>query len=154
MADRWVTFDCYGTLIDWDGGVGEAMERLWLGADRARLLRAYHAVEPLVQEGRDLPYREVLRRSLRAVAGVEDLPLDAGEDAALAESLPVAGVPRRASPAAGAAGARRSARDPLQYRPRPAPVRARADRGAGRPHRHRRGLRLLQARPRSLGGVL
>jgi 2-haloacid dehalogenase len=88
MSDRWATFDCYGTLIDWDGGVGDAMGRLWRGADRARLLRAYHAVEPLVQEGRDLSYREVLTRSLRAVAAIEGLPLSAGEDAALANSLP------------------------------------------------------------------
>jgi 2-haloacid dehalogenase len=88
MSDRWATFDCYGTLIDWDGGVGDAMGRLWGGADRARMLRAYHAVEPLVQEGRDLSYRQVLTRSLRAVASIEGLPLAAGEDAALADSLP------------------------------------------------------------------
>ncbi len=88
MSDRWATFDCYGTLIDWDGGVGEAMGRLWGGVDRARLLRAYHAVEPLVQERRDLSYREVLTRSLRAVAAIEGLPLAAGEDAVLADSLP------------------------------------------------------------------
>ncbi len=56
--------------------------------DRTRLLRAYHAVEPLIQEGRDLSYREVLRRSLRAVAGIEGLPLDAGQDTSLADSLP------------------------------------------------------------------
>lgn len=88
MPDRWATFDCYGTLIDWDGGVGDAMARLWPAADRARLLRDYHAVEPLVQQEASLSYREVLTRCLRAVAAVEGLPLPERDAAALAESLP------------------------------------------------------------------
>ncbi len=29
MADRWATFDCYGTLIDWNGGIRAEIERLW-----------------------------------------------------------------------------------------------------------------------------
>lgn len=88
MPERWATLDCYGTLIDWDGGVGNAMARLWPEADRKRLLRAYHALEPLVQEGRSIPYREVLARSLRAVAAVEALPLGERDAPALADSLP------------------------------------------------------------------
>ncbi len=67
MADRWATFDCYGTLIDWNRGIGDTLARLWPPAERDRLLRLYHAIEPLVEEGVALPYREVLRRSLRAV---------------------------------------------------------------------------------------
>ncbi len=88
MPDRWATFDCYGTLIDWDGGVADAMSGLWPGADRSRLLRRYHAVEPLAQEGREISYRDVLTRSLRAVAAIEALPLSEGEETALADSLP------------------------------------------------------------------
>jgi FMN phosphatase YigB (HAD superfamily) len=26
---RWATFDCYGTLIDWNGGIRAELERLW-----------------------------------------------------------------------------------------------------------------------------
>jgi 2-haloacid dehalogenase len=88
VPDRWATLDCYGTLIDWDGGVGDAMGRLWAGADRSRLLRAYHAVEPLVQEGRQISYRDVLTRSLRAVAAIEAMPLEQADAAALPDSLP------------------------------------------------------------------
>lgn len=88
VRDRWATFDCYGTLIDWDGGIADAMIRLWPGADRARLLRGYHSVEPLVQEGRDIPYQEVLTRSLRAVAAIEALPLTEADATALPDSLP------------------------------------------------------------------
>jgi 2-haloacid dehalogenase len=29
MGDRWATFDCYGTLIDWNSGIRAEIERLW-----------------------------------------------------------------------------------------------------------------------------
>ena len=38
--DRWATFDCYGTLIDWNGGI----ERLFGAEHAARLLHGYHEV--------------------------------------------------------------------------------------------------------------
>jgi 2-haloacid dehalogenase len=88
MADRWATFDCYGTLIDWYGGIRAVMRRLWPDADTERLLRRHNAIEPLVQEGRSLPYREVGARTLRAMATVEGLPLPPPDDYALADSLP------------------------------------------------------------------
>ncbi len=88
MADRWATFDCYGTLIDWNRGIGDTLARLWPQAERARLLRLYHAIEPLVEEGVALPYREVLRRSLRAVAAVAGLALGEADADALGSSLP------------------------------------------------------------------
>jgi 2-haloacid dehalogenase len=88
MADRWATFDCYGTLIDWEGGIRGALERLWPEADHHRLLRRHHAIEPLVQEGRSLPYREVGARTLRAIAAVEALQLARSDEHALADSLP------------------------------------------------------------------
>jgi 2-haloacid dehalogenase len=25
MTDRWATFDCYGTLIDWESGISNAL---------------------------------------------------------------------------------------------------------------------------------
>jgi 2-haloacid dehalogenase len=85
---RWATFDCYGTLIDWNGGISAAMQGLWPTTDRARLLARYHAVEPLIQEGRALRYREVQTRALRAVAAIEGLALEAGREHALSDSLP------------------------------------------------------------------
>ena len=88
MADRWATFDCYGTLIDWNGGIGAAFGRLWRDADRGRLLARFHGVEPLVQEGRALAYREVMARCSRAVAAIEGLPLAPSYEYALADSLP------------------------------------------------------------------
>jgi 2-haloacid dehalogenase len=88
MAERWATFDCYGTLIDWEGGIRGVFQRLWPEADQQRLLRRHHAVEPLVQEGRGLAYREVGARTLRAIAAIEGLPLGTTEEYAFADSLP------------------------------------------------------------------
>ena len=88
MADRWATFDCYGTLIDWEGGLRSAFEALWPEADADRLLSLHHTVEPRVQEHAELSYREVLARCLAAVAAIEDLTLPEGRENALAESLP------------------------------------------------------------------
>jgi 2-haloacid dehalogenase len=88
MADRWATFDCYGTLVDWNGGLLAAMGELWPGADAQRLLADYHAAEPRVQADRDLGYREVMARSLAAVAAIEGLAVPDGRADALGESLP------------------------------------------------------------------
>jgi 2-haloacid dehalogenase len=88
VNDRWATFDCYGTLIDWNGGIRDVVTRLWPNADSDRLLRRYHTLEPLVQEGRSLAYREVGARTLRAIAAVEGLALENVDQYALADSLP------------------------------------------------------------------
>jgi len=87
--DRWATFDCYGTLIDWNGGIGRELERLF-GAERsARLLHAYHDVEPEVQrEDPARTYRDVLTQTLVRLAAREDLQLPVDEHDALARSLP------------------------------------------------------------------
>lgn len=88
---RWATFDCYGTLIDWNRGLSAGLGSVWPEADRTRLtglLDRYHAIEPLVQQGQSLPYREVLARCLRAISAVEGLPLPPDRELALADSLP------------------------------------------------------------------
>jgi 2-haloacid dehalogenase len=85
---RWATFDCYGTLVDWNQGIRTTLARLWPEADAAELLARYHEVEPRVQMGRALPYREVLRESLELLAEHEGLELADGEEYALATSLP------------------------------------------------------------------
>jgi 2-haloacid dehalogenase len=64
-SDRWATFDCYGTLIDWNGGIRGA-----LGSDE--LLERYHELEPQVEaENPTAPYREVMTEVSRRL-GVED----------------------------------------------------------------------------------
>jgi 2-haloacid dehalogenase len=64
-TDRWATFDCYGTLIDWNGGLRDA-----LGSDE--LLARYHELEPQVQaEDPGRSYREVMTE-VAGRLGVED----------------------------------------------------------------------------------
>lgn len=64
VADRWVTFDCYGTLIDWEGGVADAISPLLpRPVDRRGLARRYIEIEAAVEGERYLPYREILDRA-------------------------------------------------------------------------------------------
>ena len=88
MSERWASFDCYGTLVDWNGGIAAALGQLWPGERPARLLERYHEIEPRVQMGSAAPYREVLREALVLLAGHEGLVVPAGEEWALADSLP------------------------------------------------------------------
>jgi 2-haloacid dehalogenase len=83
MADRWATFDCYGTLIDWNGGIRGQLARIF-GEDAADgLLERYHELEPQIEaEQPSLPYRGVLTEAMRRLGAPE------GEEDALARSLP------------------------------------------------------------------
>lgn len=87
-ADRWATFDCYGTLIDWMSGIRDTLSDLWPEHDAELLLGAYHEIEPEVQRGRAIAYRQVLTEALEKLARREGLHLDDDERAALADSLP------------------------------------------------------------------
>jgi len=87
--DRWATFDCYGTLIDWNGGIGRELERLFGAEHVARLLNGYHEIERAIEhEHPTASYREVLTSALTRLATAAGLPLPAGEHDALARSLP------------------------------------------------------------------
>ena len=58
MGTRWVTFDCFGTLVDWHTGFASALRPI--AGDRvAELLAAYHRHEPAV---------ETAERGLRVVS--------------------------------------------------------------------------------------
>jgi len=85
---RWASFDCYGTLVDWNGGIGATLARLWPGAAVDALLERYHEIEPRVQLDSAIPYREVLRQALALLAESEGLDLRAADEYALADSLP------------------------------------------------------------------
>jgi 2-haloacid dehalogenase len=88
MADRWATFDCYGTLVDWLSGIRSTLERLFPDADPEALLARYLEVEPRVQADGGISYRAVMAEALAEVAEIEGLKVPQGEAQALAESLP------------------------------------------------------------------
>ena len=85
---RWATFDCYGTLIDWNAGIRGVLEE-YFGAERApELLARYHRLEPEVQAEAYRSYAEVLSLTLERLATENDLTIPEGETGALARSLP------------------------------------------------------------------
>ena len=88
MSDRWATFDCYGTLVDWMAGIRGSLTRLWPDADANALLTLYHQLEPAAQAGRGIPYREVMAETLARLAQTAGLSVPAGDEDALAASLP------------------------------------------------------------------
>ncbi len=87
MSDRWATFDCYGTLVDWMTGIRASFARLWPDADAGALLTLYHQLEPSVQAGRGITYREVMAETLARVGQLAGLGVPAGDEDALGSSL-------------------------------------------------------------------
>jgi 2-haloacid dehalogenase len=81
-VSRWATFDCYGTLIDWNAGIRAELARVF-GESRAdEGLARYHELEPELERDGTLGYREVMTEAMRRLGA------PAGEEAGLAESLP------------------------------------------------------------------
>src|SRR5438093_1331136 len=66
-----ITFDCYGTLIDWNAGIGDALVAMaradGVQVERPELLAAYHELEPVVEA-------EARRRRPLAARGAELFP--------------------------------------------------------------------------------
>jgi 2-haloacid dehalogenase len=80
--DRWATFDCYGTLIDWNGGIRRELVRVF-GEDEAdEQLNRYHEVEPSLQAGGARSYRAVMTDAMRELGAPEN------EASGLGEALP------------------------------------------------------------------
>lgn len=87
-----VTFDCYGTLIDWEGGIISAFQSeaardgLKLGSEE--IIAAYLAEEPVVESEGFKLYREVLAEVALRVAARLEWPIEAERVSFLAASLP------------------------------------------------------------------
>lgn len=103
---RWATFDCYGTLVDWNAGIGYELARLFGAGNSGRLLERYHEIEPRIQSERpDASYREVMAAVLGELAQEAGSALRGDERDALGRSLPE--WPVFAEVPAALAGARR-----------------------------------------------
>jgi 2-haloacid dehalogenase len=80
VSYRWVSFDCFGTLVDWQAWFAEVLGPLG-GHSAGDLVHSYHAHERLVeQESPHRSYKDVLVTALaRAMAerGVRLSPRDA-----------------------------------------------------------------------------
>src|ERR1700737_4044777 len=88
----YVTFDCYGTLVDWESGIREAF-RVAAAEDGVTLdgdavLRAYSAIEPVVEQEMYRSYRDVLQETAARIAHYLGWPIETQRAIFLAESLP------------------------------------------------------------------
>ena len=85
-----ITFDCYGTLIDWENGIAnaflEAAQRDGVSLRREDVLRAYEHHEPIVEREQYRRYRGVLALTAMRVAQALRWPMNDGSF--LAASLP------------------------------------------------------------------
>ena len=154
---KFVTFDCYGTLIDWESGVYDAFQkeadRDGFTIDRDALIPRFIDVQREIQRGSYELYAEVLRRTAVRVAAELSWDLEPSRSNFLPNSVPaLAAVPGDQRPARALRQEVRAGH-PLEHRrqaarrdPPPLPRRL-------RPGRHRPAGALLQARPGALQGV-
>jgi len=88
---RILTFDCYGTLIDWESGIINALNAAFAAHDRnippQTLLAAYADIEPQIQNEGYMRYREVLAEVMRRLGARFNTIFTADEVASLAESI-------------------------------------------------------------------
>ncbi len=87
-----ITFDCYGTLIDWDRGIVEAFVAAaaedGFSIAPGDVLKAYAEIEPVVEAEPYRSYRDVLTVSAARVAASLRWPLKVDHAAFLADRLP------------------------------------------------------------------
>jgi 2-haloalkanoic acid dehalogenase type II len=85
----WITFDCYGTLIDWEDGIAEALAPfLPPPVDRRGLAGRYRDFEAETERGAYRPYRDVLAETSGRLMARLGHPLPPGRDRVLPDSLP------------------------------------------------------------------
>jgi 2-haloacid dehalogenase len=90
---RVATFDCYGTLVDWEGGLGAFLYELALKHedqpdDNGRAMNErWEAIEFGIIQGEYRPYKVVLEESLRVWMEERGYPLNETEGEALVRAM-------------------------------------------------------------------
>lgn len=86
-----LTFDCYGTLIDWESGilsaVSKALSAHGISGDNKQILERYAQLEAEVEAGPYVPYREVLAQVMKSLGAHFKAEFTAHEIASLADSI-------------------------------------------------------------------
>lgn len=87
-----LSFDCYGTLIDWESGILDALTPLLhlhgITVDREEILKVYPRLERGAQADPFVPYEKILRRVVRGFADRYEFNLQPGQSKRLLQSLP------------------------------------------------------------------
>jgi 2-haloacid dehalogenase len=88
---KFLTFDCYGTLIDWEQGILGALQPILHSHDKAlsddQVLELYSELESEIESGNFKPYREVLSEVVRGFGNRLGFTPSPAEAQALSESL-------------------------------------------------------------------
>jgi 2-haloacid dehalogenase len=88
---RLITFDCYGTLVDWENGMLAALRPLFSHGGRkvadAQILELYGEIEAELESGPYLPYREILSRTAQEIGGRLNIQISAEEARGFASSI-------------------------------------------------------------------
>jgi 2-haloacid dehalogenase len=88
---RLITFDCYGTLIDWENGMLAALRPLLsrdgINVSDLQILELYGEIEADLESGPFRPYRQVLAQAAREIGRRLGKEISAEEGSAFAESL-------------------------------------------------------------------
>ncbi len=90
---EWLSFDCYGTLVDWETGISDAVAGVFarhgVRKSRAEILALFADAEPKVQSsGEFLDYRRVLSDVMQLMAWEASIRLSPAEAELLPDSLP------------------------------------------------------------------
>ena len=87
-----ISFDCYGTLIDWESGILDALasfrSEFGVRATDEQVLEQYAALESVMESGEYVSYRDVLRGVMRGFARRVSVPEERLDADVLAKSLP------------------------------------------------------------------
>jgi 2-haloacid dehalogenase/putative hydrolase of the HAD superfamily len=88
---EWVTFDVYGTLIDWEAGAYDAFvseaERDGFTIERDQLIPLFHEIQIDIESGSYELYAEVLRRTAVRIAKELSWPLEPSRSNFLPDSV-------------------------------------------------------------------
>ena len=85
---RWLTFDCYGTIADWNSCLLGVLEPV-AGAQAEALLSAYHRAESILEaRPRWAPYREILAGALTLASQRTGIGVEAAQAAVFADAWP------------------------------------------------------------------
>src|SRR5215471_6643368 len=88
---EWLSFDCYGTLIDWESGIlgylGPLLRSKHRDVSDGEILNLYSEFEPRQQQPPYRRYREVLASIIRDFAARFDFEVSNAEAAGLADSI-------------------------------------------------------------------
>jgi len=90
---EWLSFDCYGTLVDWETGISRAVDEVLkargVSRTQAEILAMFSEAEPRAQtSGEFQDYCQVLRSVMEVMASDAGIELSGNEPDCLSGSLP------------------------------------------------------------------